>query len=204
MKKYLMTFAAAVCCAMSATMFTACGDDDNSSSSGTGGGGTVSDTVRAYVAASVTFKETEDILKYCDVTVKYNDGTGEKTDTLKSTEWNKVLSAKLPGSLTYKKIVTLRDSAGMAAKDSISFSGGYSYAYCFYNAAKERIDDFKTFNMFGNPKKTAKIAQFIEYIKAGRLNTTVDLTFNAKGEWVDQSETVTPVDSTATKPTALR
>ena len=193
MKKFLLTFAAAVCCAMSATMFTACGSDDNSSS-GTGGGGTVTDTVRAYVAANVTFKETEDILKYCDVTVKYNDGTGEKTDTVKTTEWKKLLSAKLPGSLVYKKIITLKDSAGMAAKDSISFSAGYSYAYCFYNAAKQPIGDFKMFDMLGKSKKTAKIALLIEYIKAGKLNTTVDLSFDAKGNWVDTPVTPTPVN----------
>ncbi len=192
MKKFLLTFAAAVCCAMSATMFTACGSDDNSSSGN--GGGTVTDTVRAYVAANVTFKETEDILKYCNVTVKYNDGTGEKTDTVKTTPWSKMLSAKLPGSLVYKKIITLKDSAGMAAKDSISFSAGYSYAYRFYNAAKEPIGEFKMFDMLGKSKKTAKIALLIEYIKAGKLNTTVDLSFDAKGQWVD-----TPTDSTAVK-----
>ncbi len=197
MKKFLMTFAAAICCAMSVTMFTSCGDDDNSSN-GTGGGSTVSDTIPASIKVSMTFKETEDILKYCDVTMKYNDGTGEKTDTLKTTEWTKVLSAKLPCSISFKKIVTLRDSAGMAAADSISFYAGYSYIRAFYNAAGEDTGKRTTFNILGEPTKTAKIAKLIEYINAGKLNKDVDFTYDAKGNWVDKS------DSTTTKPTALR
>ncbi len=196
MKKFLLTFAAAACCAMSATMFTACGSDNDGGSTPGGGGSTVTDTVPAYVAASVTFRETEEILKYCDVLVKYNDGTGEKTDTLKTTVWTKTLSSKLPSSIIFKKIINLRDSAGLVAADTIKFNAGYSYTYTFYNAAKQNTGFSKTFNVMKNPStlSPSKKANFIAAIKAGRLNVTVDCTYDAKGNWVDTSE-----DSTAVK-----
>lgn len=61
MRMSLMTLAAVLCCAMAASVFTACSssDDDNKdsdSSSKVGG-------VMVYVG----FKESEDVLKYCDV-----------------------------------------------------------------------------------------------------------------------------------------
>lgn len=201
MKKYLMTFAAAVCCAMSATVFTACGDDDNNSSSGTGGGGTVADTIPASVSIKMSFSETEDMLKYCDVVVKYNDGTGEKTDSVKATAWTKTLSSKLPATLTFKKIITVRDSAGMASNEKITFYTGSLFTYAFYNKTNDIVGGIRTNGIMG--RSTAEdVPEFIKTIKEGEFNETETFAFDAAGKQIKNSETAT--DSTKTKPAALR
>ena len=185
MKKYLMTFAAAVCCAMSATMFTACGSDDNSSSSGTGGGGTVTDTIPTSMSIKMSFSETEEILKYCDVVVKYNDGTGEKTDTVKTTSWSKMLSAKLPASFTFKKLITVRDSAGMASNQKIPFSTGSIFTYAFYNKADEIVGGTRTKGIIANAA-AEDVPEFIKTIKEGEFNETDTFSFDAKGKLVEK------------------
>ncbi len=183
MKKFLMTFAAAICCAMSVTMFTSCGDDDNSSN-GTGGGSTVSDTIPASVKIKMSFSETEAMLKYCDITVKYNDGTGEKTDTVKSTEWSKTLSSKLPATFTFKKIITVRDSAGMASNENITFFAGSLYTYAFYNKADENVGGIRQNGIMG--KTIAEnVPEFIKTIKEGEFNETDTFAFDATGKKVN-------------------
>ncbi len=190
MKKFLMTFAAAVFCAMSATMFTACGsdNDDNNggkpgSNPGTGGNTgttTVKDSIPTKVKFGLEVVETEDILKYCNVSVEYNDGTGAKTEAVTTCSWQKFFESKVPATYTLKKIVTVKDSAGLASAAKISFyTGAYKYSYALYNAANEVI--VARTNSLVVRGDAGDKADLIKGIKDGELNSDVTFKVDAKG-----------------------
>ncbi len=185
MKKSLRTFALAfACCAMGATMLTACGGDDNGSSGGNGGGTVTKDTIPVAVNFRSTWYETAAILKYCDVCIEYDDGTGAKTDTLKTTQWDYIKAAKLPVTFTFKKTVTLRDSAGMASAESIHFTSDSWYLYITYSASGGTVDKANAASLPDSTgvKGAKKIALLIEKIKNGGLNKTEIYSFDAKGK----------------------
>ncbi len=169
----MLAFATILCCATAVTVFTACGSsDDNETSS--------ADEKPANVELQVSFTDTDDILKYCDVCYEYNDGTGTKTETLTGTTWAKTLTAKLPASFSIKKTVTLKTGVDLST-DTTSFkcSRVFSSSYKILNAAGKAIKSSPaTSNKQNDSSKAYKMA---EDIKNGRFNKNRTYVFDANG-----------------------
>lgn len=173
MRKNLLAFAAILCCATAATVFTACGSNDDNETSST-------DTKPSNVAIQVSFTETEDILKYCDVSIEYNDGTGAKTESLTNTTWTKALTAKLPASFSIKKTVTLKAGVDLST-DTTTFNcfEAYSYRYNVINA------DGGVTATDGHSEEIeceGEARQMAEGIKNGDFNESITLVFDANGK----------------------
>ncbi len=172
MRKSLLAFAAILCCATAATVFTACSSDDNNENS--------SDTKSAKVELQLSFSESADIMKYCDVCIEYDNGTGAKTDTLTATTWTKTLTAKLPASFSVKKTVTLKAGVDLST-DTTTFNctEAYSYRYDIINA------DGGITATDGHSEKIecdGEARQMAEGIKNGDFNESLTLVFDANGK----------------------
>ena len=70
------------------TMFTACGDDDDDKIDSI-----IEQNKKVSIDLDLSMPLSEDMLKYCDIVVTYNDGTGEKTETPTTQNWEKTLSS---------------------------------------------------------------------------------------------------------------
>ena len=114
MKKFMMTLAAILCCAMTTTVFTACGGDDDANTP------EQPDNTPAYAEVTFSFWGTQDMLDIADMTVTYNDGTGNKTETVTSVDWVKTVKAALPVSFKFERKVTLK--AGVTLNDDQTYS----------------------------------------------------------------------------------
>lgn len=173
MRMFMMAFAAVLCCAMAASVFTACSssnDDDNKDSGSKVGG------VMVYVG----FTESEDVLKYCDVSVVYNDGTGEKSETITKANWSKTLTVtKLPATITFKKTTVLKAGVDVSSISTFKYSTVYSSGYCQTNAAGTALTTLHA-NSFGGTKTIAG-SKVTEALNGGSLNKTVTFTFDANG-----------------------
>lgn len=175
MRKSLLAVAAIICCAMAATVFTSCSkssDDD---------GGTTSNTKSPRVELLLSLSESEDILKYCDVNIEYNDGTGAKTVTLTDKTWKKTLTAKLPATFSIKKTVTLKEGVDLST-DTTTFNcaEAYSYMYNILNA------DGGVITSNGNSTEDldaeGKTYEVAEGIKKGDFNLSFTYAFDANGK----------------------
>ena len=103
-------------------------------------------SIPAYVRMSFTYKATESMIEYCDIIVKRNDGTNEKTDTIKAHEWKEsddltsilewsdTIEATLPAVLSFTRIIKLRDSS-----TTPTCTSNYSYKSVALNANKDTL-----------------------------------------------------------------
>ena len=98
MKKIIMTLAAVLCCTMTATVFTACGSDDKEEEPKPS-----TEVTPTMVAMTFTFNATADMVNFFDMVITYNDGTGEKQETMTGTQWKKTLKVKLPASFSFSR-----------------------------------------------------------------------------------------------------
>ncbi len=171
MRKSLLAVATILCCATAATVFTACGDDDNETSS---------DTKSPHVELQMSFSESKDILKYCDVSIEYNDGTGAKTETLTDTAWTKTLTAKLPATFSIKKTVMLKAGVDLST-DTTTFNctEAYSYRYNILNADGGIMTSNGKSSKLECEGEACKIA---EGIKEGDFNESFTFAFDANGK----------------------
>ena len=125
MKKILMTLAAVLCCAMTTTVFTACsGDDENN-----GNTPKQPDNTPAYAEVTFTFWGTQDLLDIADMTVTYNDGTGDKTETVTTVNWVKTVKASLPVSFKFERKITLKENVTLTADQTYSYFNGHETKY---------------------------------------------------------------------------
>jgi hypothetical protein len=176
MKKIMMTLAAVLCCTMT-TVLTSCGDDDKESEK------TKKDQTPAYVQMTFTFKATEDMLEYCDITVKYNDGTGEKTESMTSTEWKKTVKAALPATISFSKTTTLKAGKDATTTDKIAYNRGYGYRYDILNAQSEDLNISGSYA--SNPSSFIKGSLFPDAVNEGTFDKTFSYSFNENGEMVE-------------------
>ncbi|MBP5338787.1 MAG: hypothetical protein J6Z14_05705 [Prevotella sp.] len=123
MKKILMA-AAALCCAMTTTVFTACGGDDDDN-----GNTQKSDNTPAYAEMTFTFWGTQDMLDIADMTVTYNDGTGDKTETVTTVDWVKTVKAVLPVSFKFERKVTLKEGVTLSDDQTYSYISKHQTKY---------------------------------------------------------------------------
>ena len=179
MKKYLMTLAAVLCCAMTTTVFTACGDDDEPTSK-------AEDNTPKKVSIGFVLNNTADMLKYCDIELSYDNGKG-KSETVKLNGDNALavqldLSSELPATFKVSRKVTLKQ--GIENPTKFEYTKYVSYIYALYNAADKKIgaDYQEGFGNSGKAESAEKAAQLMEKINAGFLDYDYTFTFNSKGE----------------------
>ena len=127
MKKNLLLIAAILCCAMTTTVITACGDDDEDDNGKT----EKPDNTPAYAELIFTFWGTQDLLDIADMTVTYNDGTGDKTETVTTVDWVKTVKAPLPVTFKFERKVTL--------KNNVTLSADQTYAYVNNHEVKFKV-----------------------------------------------------------------
>ena len=122
MKKIMMTLAAVLCCAMTTTVFTACGSDDDDNTQ-------QPDNTPAYAEVTFTFWGTQDMLDIADMTVTYNDGTGNKTETVTTVDWVKTVKAPLPVSFKFERKVTLKAGVTLSADQTYAYVNSHETQY---------------------------------------------------------------------------
>ena len=125
MKKFMMTLAAVLCCAMTTTVFTACGSDDDDNSTTP----EKPDNTPAYAEVTFTFWGTQDMLDIVDMTVTYNDGTGDKTETITTVDWVKTVKAALPVSFKFERKVTLKQGVTLNDDQTYSYINKHQTVY---------------------------------------------------------------------------
>ena len=123
MKKMMMT-AAILCCAMTTTIFTACGSDDDDN-----GNTQKPDNTPAYAEVTFSFWGTQDMLDIADMTVTYNDGTGDKTETVTTADWVKTVKAALPVSFKFERKVTLKKGVTLSDDQTYSYINKHQTKY---------------------------------------------------------------------------
>ncbi len=191
LRKYSMAMAAVLCCATATTALTSCGDDDPADS---GSGSSSSDSKVAGVTALLGFEETEDVLKYFDVTVVYDDGTGEKTEKITGTNWEKTLKvSKLPAKITVTKKAELKAGIDVASITSLKYTTKYTKAYCKTNAAGTALTSLVYSN--GGSTGTLKDSKIAEFINDKKLDKSMTFEFDAEGNYVSNSSTTTTTTS---------
>lgn len=168
-----MALAAAFCCTMTTTVFNSCDKNDDSPAV------VQKDTTPAFVQLDFTFNVTQDMLDYCDIVVKYDDGTGEKTENITATEWNKSMTPALPATITFSRIATLKADKDASTAEKIAYTNGYNLNYSILNANGENLN--KSGNTSSNNTASMKGANFVEAVGEGILNKTHSFTFDKNG-----------------------
>lgn len=179
MKKYLLLLAAILCCAMTTTVFTACGDDEDD-----GGNGKTPeqpDNTPAYAEMAFTFWGTQDMLDFADMTVTYNDGTGDKTETVTAVDWVKTIKAPLPVSFKFERKVTLKENVTLSSDQTYAYINSHEAAYRVLTANGTVIKG-GTVGHLGRPASTNLRGDKINMvITSGRMNASFTYDFEKDG-----------------------
>ena len=176
MKNYFWKTAIFCCVMIASVAMTACGGDNDEPSQPS------EDTKAVNVSVIFNYNLSQDVLDYCDVVMTYNDGTGEKTETMTSPTWSKVVTGKLPNTFTFSRKVTLKSGKDLSQKESVTVIRGYSYSYQLFNADGKPVNS-------GNYNGTSSTltmsgSSAIEMVNDGRLDDSHTCTFNANGSLV--------------------
>lgn len=173
MRKLLM--ATALCCmTMMSVSLTACGGDDEPNVPVE----PAKDTTPAFVLMKFTYEATQDMLDYCNVVVKYNDGTGEKNETMTTTSWSKTVKAALPATLSFDREVTLKADKDITAVEKFTYCNSYSNPYEIVNKSGESLSKGGSSTGTSSSFSGAQVEQLIT---AGRLNLSHTYTFDKNG-----------------------
>jgi len=177
MKKILMTLAAVLCCVMTTTVFTACGGDDDDN-----GNTQKSDNTPAYAEMTFTFWGTQDMLDIADMRVTYNDGTGDKTETVSTVDWVKTVKAALPVSFKFERKVTLKEGVTLSDDRTYSYINAFTYD-CWVKTANGTTLNFYSNEGSSKPKPSnQKGSKVNEFITSGRMNKTHTYDFDKDGK----------------------
>jgi len=171
MKKVFLLFA------LAATLFAACGQDENKESV------EPAQPVPDKVRMSFTFDATDDMLRYLDITVVYDDGTGERSECVVANQWSKSLTVKLPATFTYKYEARVKADLydTMAAAEAISFTRHYSYAYDIIDVSGAVIPGMGREHSSSHPTHSGVGARVAERYNEGNFDKTYTYTFDANG-----------------------
>ena len=176
MKKFMMTLAAVLCCAMTTTVFTACGSDDDDNSTTP----EKPDNTPAYAEVTFTFWGTQDMLDIADMTVTYNDGTGDKTETITTVDWVKTVKAALPVSFKFERKVTLKEGVTLSDDQTYSYVNAHQVRYSVMTAKGTKIKS-GTSGSTGNPN-SLKGDKINLVITSGRMDTSHSYDFDKDGK----------------------
>lgn len=170
MKRLFLTFAIVIYCTMATTVLTACSSSEDTPE--------VLNTP-TFVQTTFTFSATQDMLDYCDITVKYNDGTGEKTESMTTTEWKKVIKSTLPATHSFTRIVTLKPDKDASNVEKLSYTNGYYFESDILNAKGESMNDGSILSSTGS--STISGAIFVKAVAEGTFDKTRSFSFDKKG-----------------------
>ena len=170
MKKHMMMFAAILCCALA---FTACKKDDDTQT-------VKSDTTPAYVQLFFSYENPKDMVDNMDITITFNDGTGEKSEKMTETRWSRVLSSALPANFSVRQTISLK--AGVTLSDDRNYDYGcrFSEYYVLYNSKKEELGTYKLSGAsFSHAKKGSAVTLLVN---DGDLNSSFSYNFDKSGK----------------------
>lgn len=174
-KKFLLAALAVMCAMTMTTVCTSCGDDDDSSSNTP----KVDNKKPVAIALILSMPLTEDMQKYCDVEVKYNNGEGEKTETVTGANWEKTLLSALPATFTFSRTVRMKADVDTASLGTIHYNKGYASNAFLFNAVGDQLNqlDFKSAekSIGGKGPKVA------ELINSGRIDFNDTYIFDENG-----------------------
>lgn len=172
--------ALAVMCAMTMTMFfTACGSDDDDND-----GVTPGDTKAASMDLNFNMSLTDDMVKYCDIEVTCNDGTGEKTEKVTTKQWTKTLKSNLPASFAIKRTVRMKANVDLTGVSAIAYTNGLYTSVTLYNAAGKKLN---TLDVSGaSISSSGKAEKVAIVINEGKLDFDYVYTFDANGNRLER------------------
>lgn len=175
MKKNLMTLAAVLCCAM-VCFFASCQKNGGSSTTPE----EQPDNTPAAVEMTFTFWGTQDMLDFADMVVTYNDGTGDKTETVTTVNWVKTIKVALPVTFKFARKVTLKDGVTLNDSQAYSYVNAHQVKYSIQTANGKKIKS-GTAGGSGSPN-SLKGSKINAVIKEGRLDSSHTYVFDKEGK----------------------
>lgn len=182
MKKLTFALAAALCCTTTTAVFNACSNNNKPAASLNDATPAIAqkDTTPAFVQMDFTFDATQDMLDYCDIVVKYDDGTGEKSETVETAQWSKSVKVALPATVTFSREVTLKAGKDASTTEKIAYTNGYNLNYSIQNANGEDLG--KSGNTFSGSTLSLKGSKLAEAVGKSLFNKNYTFTFDESGK----------------------
>lgn len=172
MKKITMMFAAVICCAMTAIVFSSCGDDESPAA-----------TDRTPVAAAMEYKMElgDQMLALFNMTIEYYDSDGTlKSEPMTQNTWTKKVRAKLPVTLGMRVRGQVKPGVDIDSQEKIFCSYGYScngYAVSATDLVVGNIENNGSSTSYEVSSETK--AEWVQHIINGFAGFLVD--FDANG-----------------------
>ena len=183
MKKLLssfssMTLAAVLCCAMTTAALTACGNDKEEEENKP-----TTEVTPTMVAMTFTFNATADMVNFFDMVVTYNDGTGEKQETMTGTQWSKTLTVKLPASFSFSRQCRVKADKydAMIATSKVTITSHYNYSFDILDAQGKVIPGMSDGNNLSQANSDGSGAKVAERANAGGYDKSFAYSFDANG-----------------------
>lgn len=182
-RHFFMMLIAAACCM---NLFTACGSDSDDSPN------PAEDKTRDKVAMDFSFDVTEDMLKYCDVTITSKKGD-QVMGEVKLTDQSVVQVAgyeglyshtvtlaanSLPATFTFSRTVKMKDNADLTGVERVRYSTSTSYKFRYYNAAGQLINDADAISSTHHGTHPAPADNFVDLVNTKKLDVTYVFTFD--------------------------
>lgn len=182
MKKLTFALAAALCCTTTTAVFNACSNNNKPAASLNDATPAIAqkDTTPAFVQMDFTFDATQDMLDYCDIVVKYDDGTGEKSETVETTQWSKSVTVALPATVAFSRVVTIKSDKDAASAEKIAYTNGYNLNYSILNANGEDLG--KSGNTFSGSTLSLKGSKLAEAVGKSLFNKNYTFSFDESGK----------------------
>ena len=136
----------------------------------------------AAVSLKYTNYETEDMLEYCNIVMKYTDVNGTKVETITSTSWTKEFVTSLPCSYSFKKTYTLKADKDVASVEKIQFGNSMdTYSWEILDANGNKTNKGSSGGTGTSSSKTTSGSKIAEQVPTGRLDMEKTFTFDKDG-----------------------
>ena len=193
--KKIFALAALLCCAMSMTMFTACGDDETPEprTPEQKDPQTPADSTKAaaYVRVLAKFDNTEDMLKYFDQKIMYqeNDGEVQSFGMVTPDDVDSVLTynaispiVKYPVTIKFFREVTVKEEFQdiIPAIEKFKFTYQFNYYYEYLDAKENFIKAYQNTNPFGGAGEVSG-QKVLDNMNRGMYGNIFTFTFDEKG-----------------------
>lgn len=168
--------------ALAATIFAACGKDNEATNTNMDPVFIPGQLNPASVSMEFRLNATDDMLRFLDFTVTYDDGTGEREDTVTSSSWVKTFTSSLPATFTFKRHIRVKEGMydALAAIDTVQFARGYGYVYYIFDSDATPIPsmDYSHYEYATDAGPGSGVADLCQ---RGRLDYTYTFEFDAYG-----------------------
>lgn len=178
--------AAVLFCAGATTALTACGDDEDDnvvtpSNPAQPSQPTTPTAQPTNVSATVSLKQTPDMLEYCDIKVEYTDSTGAKAVSITDSLYTMKFAAKLPTTITIRKTVAMKADKDLSASEDFYYvTNSFLYGYTLTDA-KGATTFTEATKAWNDKLIKAKGHSLVKAIANGTLNQTITIDFDANG-----------------------